>query len=104
MGSCLEGPCQQMTIMWQASGEWWPIIEYVGRLSLTASQLFMECIDVVPQLQNSLLFLREAVISSLLHGFHYYDRVFSLQGNQCYLSCRMLSHANALGKLPNAVT
>ena len=62
--------------MWQTSGEWWPIIEHIGRLPLAASQLFMERIDVIPQLQDPLLFLREAVFSSFLHRVHYYDRVY----------------------------
>ncbi len=59
-----------MTVVRQASGKWRPIIENIWLFALAASQLFMECINVIPQLQDAQLLLREAVISPFLNVLH----------------------------------
>lgn len=48
----LQCPSQQMTIMRQSSGKWWPVIENKGLLPLAAPELLLKGVDVVPELKD----------------------------------------------------
>ena len=76
----LDGAGGDVSIMGQARGKGWPIVESVGLAALGKLKLLLEGVDGVPELEHLFLLLRE--VRPLGHGvetgFHLVFKVVKL--------------------------